>query len=74
MPGTLDELQFGTDEADESPFAGDGEEDEEVGVGGDVDDDGGSDGDGDDEDEDVGNEAFDEDLLAAEDMKKVPFL
>jgi phosphatidate phosphatase LPIN len=66
MPGTLDELQFGTDEDDESPFAGDGEEDEEEGVEEDVDDDDG--------DDDVGNEAFDEDLLAAEDMKKVPFL
>jgi phosphatidate phosphatase LPIN len=73
MPGTLDELQFGTDEDDESPFAGDGEEDEEEGVEGDVDDDG-DDGDDGDDDDDVGNEAFDEDLLAAEDMKKVPFL
>jgi phosphatidate phosphatase LPIN len=63
MPGTLDEIHFGIDEGeDESRSFGDGEQDEEE---------------MEDEmlvDDDVGNEAFDEDLLAAGEMKNVPFL
>jgi phosphatidate phosphatase LPIN len=59
MPGTLDEMHFEMDEDEgESPF-----EDEEML--GDVDI---------SVDDDVGNEAFDEDLLAAGEMKNVPFL
>ena len=60
MPGTLDEMQFGMDEDDGSLFTGEAdEEDAEENL---MDDD------------DVGNEAFDEDLLAAGEMKNVPFL
>jgi phosphatidate phosphatase LPIN len=61
MPGTLDEVQFGMDENEESLFTGEVYEDEEYeGV--------------DEDDLLVGNEAFDEDLLAAGEMKNVPFL
>lgn len=66
MPGTLDEMHFGmNDDDDESPFIGHDE------------DDGGEEGVEEDNmmsDDDVGNEAFDEDLLAAGEMKNVPFL
>lgn len=63
MPGSLDEMHFGVDEdeEDEPPFSGD-----EAGEGAEEDDIL--------VDDDVGNEAFDEDLLAAGEMKNVPFL
>lgn len=60
MPGTLDERHFGMDD-DEEPHFGDGEDKE-----GDMDDIA--------LEEDAGDEAFDEDLLAAGEMKNVPFL
>ena len=66
MPGTLDEIHFGVedDEVGEEPRFGGGE----------------GEGEGDEivddlmVDDDVGNDAFDEDLLAAGEMKNVPFL
>ncbi|KAG5639717.1 hypothetical protein H0H81_005900 [Sphagnurus paluster] len=60
MPGTLDEMHFGMDEEEE-------EEDEEE-------DDNGDGDESEEMDEEVGDEAFDEDLLAAGEMKNVPFL
>lgn len=62
MPGTLDEMHFGMDEDDNyDDNYGDGGEEE-------LEDDMIED------EEDAGDEAFDEDLLAAGEMKNVPFL
>ncbi|KAF8076685.1 nuclear elongation and deformation protein 1 [Lyophyllum atratum] len=63
MPGTLDEMHFGMDDDDD--------EDEEPHYGAEGED--GEEGKMDDH-EDAGDEAFDEDLLAAGEMKNVPFL
>ncbi|KAF5387989.1 hypothetical protein D9615_000643 [Tricholomella constricta] len=65
MPGTLDERHFGMDDDDdddEAHFGEDGEDGEEGEMDHVLDD------------EDAGDEAFDEDLLAAVEMKNVPFL
>ncbi|GLB34082.1 putative LNS2 [Lyophyllum shimeji] len=66
MPGTLDEMHFGMDDDDE-------EEEPHYAHGGDRAEGEGGEGEGDIE-EDAGDEAFDEDLLAAGEMKNVPFL
>jgi phosphatidate phosphatase LPIN len=64
MPGTLDEMHFGMDDDD----------DYDNGYGDDENGDGNLEEDMIEGEEDAGDEAFDEDLLAAGEMKNVPFL